>query len=103
MRLIQRDFSKDLSVQRVAQEVNLSFSRLRHLFKAEIGLTPSQYVKLLRMNCAKELALSTFLSVKEIVARVGVFDESHFLRDFKRNNGITISAYRRRYGSHYGQ
>ena len=30
------------------------------------------------------LLTTTFLSVKEIVRRVGLTDESHFVRDFKR-------------------
>jgi AraC family transcriptional regulator of arabinose operon len=94
MALIQRDLCDELSLNQVAQEVNLSPSRLRHLFKAEIGLTPVQYVKSLRMELAKELAATTFLSVKELVSHLGVTDQSHFLRDFKRAFGVTITEYR---------
>lgn len=101
--LIRENLSAGLSLHRIAQEVNLSTSRLRHLFKAEIGLTPAQYVKFLRMKLAQKLAATTFLSVKEIVAQLGVIDQSHFLRDFKRAFGSTISEYRQRRFSHIGQ
>ena len=40
------------------------------------------------------LLTTTFLSVKEIVRRVGLTDESHFVRDFKRFYGVTPSEYR---------
>lgn len=103
MALIQADLSNKLALRRVAERVNLSSSRLRHVFKAETGLTPAQYVKFLRMKLAQELAANTFLSVKEIISQLGVSDESHFLRDFKRAFGVTISQYREQSRSQNGQ
>jgi transcriptional regulator GlxA family with amidase domain len=38
---------------------------------------------------------TTFLSVKEISAAVGIHDESHFLRDFKTLYGATPTERRR--------
>jgi len=46
------------------------------------------------MQQAATLLTTTFLSVKEIVRRVGGTDESHFVRDFKRIYGVTPSEYR---------
>jgi AraC-like DNA-binding protein len=46
------------------------------------------------MQHAATLLTTTFLSVKEIVRRVGCTDESHFVRDFKRFYGVTPSEYR---------
>ena len=46
------------------------------------------------MQQAATLLTTTFLSVKEIVRRVGLTDESHFVRDFKRLYGMTPSEYR---------
>jgi predicted transposase len=46
------------------------------------------------MQQAAILLTTTFLSVKEIVRRVGLTDESHFVRDFKRLYGMTPSEYR---------
>ncbi|HKP46177.1 MAG TPA: AraC family transcriptional regulator [Pyrinomonadaceae bacterium] len=96
MALIEASLSRKLSLHHIAEELNLSTSRLRHLFKAETGVTPVQYAKFLRMKLAQELAATTFLSVKEILCHLGVGDESHFLRDFKRAHGLTISQYRSR-------
>jgi predicted transposase len=46
------------------------------------------------MQQAATLLTTTFLSVKEIVRRIGLTDESHFVRDFKRLYGMTPSEYR---------
>jgi len=47
------------------------------------------------MQDAANLLVATFLSVKEIIARVGFTDESHFVRDFKRIYGVTPTEYRK--------
>ena len=46
------------------------------------------------MERAKELLETSFLSVKEIAHRVGLNDESHFVRDFKMIYGLTPISYR---------
>jgi AraC-like DNA-binding protein len=79
---------------RFAQSVNLSPSRLHQLFKEETGWPPARYLRLLRMRRATELLETTHLNVKEIMARVGVTDESHFIRDFKKAHGATPARYR---------
>jgi AraC-like DNA-binding protein len=91
---IEDTFNTRISFEDLARDVNLSVSRLRHLFKAQIGMTPSQYAKTLRINAAKELAANTFLNVKEIISKLGNIDQSHFLRDFKRTSGQTLTQYR---------
>ena len=45
---------------------------------------------------AQELLETTRSSVKEIMVRVGVNDQSHFVRDFKRVCGCTPVRYRMR-------
>jgi AraC-like DNA-binding protein len=82
---------------RMARFVNISTSRLHQLFKEEIGLPPARYLHLLRMEQAKEHLEISYLSVKEVMARVGLTDESHFVRDFKKSYGCTPSRYRERF------
>jgi transcriptional regulator GlxA family with amidase domain len=78
----------------LAKSVNLSPSRLRCLFKNEVGVTPAQYLKSLRMERAKELMEGTFLHVKEVMIRIGMSDMSHFVRDFRRVYGLPPIKYR---------
>lgn len=92
--LLQSDFSKELSVSEMARFVNLSVSRFSHVFKSDIGVAPAKYLKTLRMGKGREFLEITFLSVKEIIIRIGLKDESHFVQDFKRTYGLTPTQYR---------
>jgi AraC family transcriptional regulator of arabinose operon len=92
--LISEDLSRPFNFDALAVSVNLSPSRLRHLFKSEIGLTPAQYLKCLRIEGARKLLEESFLRLKEVMLRVGVSDESHFVRDFKKTHGLPPIKYR---------
>lgn len=88
---------QDLNLNVIASHVNLSFWHLSRLFKSEVGMPPGQYLKSLRLNKAKELLETTFLNVKEIKCKVGVKDESHFARNFKKAFGKAPAQYRAYY------
>ncbi len=84
-----------ISLDALAASVNLSASRLRVLFKTETELTIQQYVKRMKMQRAQELVRDTFLRVSEISTQLDWKDSSHFVRDYKRNFGVTPGEYRR--------
>lgn len=83
------------ALEEMAQAVNLSPSRLRYLFKTETGMSPSDYLRHLRLEKARELLDTTFLQIKEIRTKVGIPDQSNFVRDFKRKYGASPTEYRR--------
>jgi len=91
---MREDASGELCLSELAQSVNLSVWRLCHIFKSDVGMPPMRYLRLLRMARAKDLLESSFLSVKEIAYRVGLNDESHFVRDFKSTYGASPACYR---------
>lgn len=91
---MKADVRGELTLTEFAQSVNLSVWRLSHIFKSDVGMPPIKYLKLLRMERAKGLLESSFLSVKEIAFRVGLNDESHFVRDFKLTYGYSPTTYR---------
>jgi AraC-like DNA-binding protein len=75
--------------------LGLSYSHFRHLFKKEVGISAQCFVKLTRLERAKYLLETSFLTIKEITALLGVNDISHFVRDFKMLYGQTPSMVRR--------
>jgi two-component system response regulator YesN len=95
--LLPLNLERKLRVAEVASWTGLSASALSHVFKGRTGTTPARYIKSARMEKAKKLLESSFLSVKEIASRVGVADLSHFVRDFEQRYGLSPVRYRSRY------
>lgn len=60
-----------------------------------MGITPTQYLKSVRLRKAKELLETSFLSVKQIISLVGIGDRNHFTNDFKKAYGVSPTEYRR--------
>ena len=94
IQMMREDVRGELSLGEFAQSVNLSVWRLCHIFKSDVGMPPIRYLRQLRMERAKDLLESSFLSVKEIAYQVGLNDESHFVRDFKATYGFSPALYR---------
>src|SRR5215217_4153106 len=97
--MMREDVRGELSLTDFAQSVNLAVWRLCHIFKSDVGMPPIRYLRLLRMERAKGLLESSFLSVKEIAFQVGLNDESHFVRDFKSTYGFSPALYRSHFKS----
>lgn len=62
------------------------FSRIFHSF---FGVSYSHYVRQLRLSRASDLILGSQLSLTEIALKSGYFDQSHFIRDFKKAYRMT--------------
>lgn len=99
------DYAREITLEELAKSVNLSVWHLSHLFKAQVGASPARYLKRLRLERAKVLLEDSFLSIKEVIAKVGMTDPSHFTKDFKKACGLTPTQYRatlqRSNGRHY--
>lgn len=94
MAFIEDNYRRDLSLERMAEAVSLSIWHLCHLFKAETNQTPARYLKATRMRAARKLLEESLLSIKEVMNKVGMRDQSHFAKDFKRVYGLTPSQFR---------
>ena len=92
--LLQAGLHLNLSLETIARTVNLSSSYLRALFSEVTGLPLAYYVKQLRLEAARYLLATEFLTVKQVMAKTGIKDPSHFNRDFKSAYGVTPSQYR---------
>jgi len=92
------NFERRVRLRDVAGRVNLSESHLAHLFRREAGVSPQRFLKSLRLYRASELLETTFLSVKQVMARVGFNDPSHFVREFQKTFGASPCEDRRRSG-----
>jgi AraC family transcriptional regulator of arabinose operon len=86
-----------VAVAEAAQAAGLSSSRLAHLFRAETGLTPMQFLDRQRLQRACQLLAGTPLPVKDIATQVGYGDIYHFSQRFKKLVGQSPRTYRQRH------
>ena len=94
-RYLQEHLSEDVSLSVLAEEFHLNAQYISQLFKNEIGVGFLAYLTGIRMEKAKQLLLSTSLSVAEIAREAGYGDYRVFTKVFKKNEGVTPSQYRR--------
>jgi AraC family transcriptional regulator len=79
----------------LAAQAGLSKFYFNRLFKAALGVSPSQFHITLRMDEAKRLLRETKESVVSIALDVGYTNPSHFAQLFRRETGLAPSDYRR--------
>ena len=91
--------AEEIGLDEIAQAAHLSKYHLSRQFKSKIGLSPYEYLLNLRLNRAKELLVTTGLSVSEISRQCGFVNQSGFLRLFKRVQGCTPLQYRKLRGA----
>jgi len=88
-----------ISVTELAEIASLSTSHLSRLFKLQTELSPVDYLIRLRMEKTRDLLVTSFLSIKQIMATVGYDPGSraNFVGQFKRHFDLSPSEYRKRY------
>ena len=93
---IEENFSRPISLQHVARLVHLNPSYFSVLFKQETGLTFSDFVTRKRLALAKQLLLSTSLSIEEVARMAGYGTAKYFSELFRNRVGMTPGRYRAR-------
>jgi len=93
---IRENHQRRLTLTEMAGTVNLSGWRLGHLFKEIMGTSPERFLTQVRLERAKHLLETEFLTVKEVMNRVGMSDASFFARCFKAAYGMPPGKYRDR-------
>lgn len=84
-----------ISLDRVAQKVNISPNYFSAMFSQEIGQTFIEYLTEKRINEAKRMLRQTEMRSSEIAFAVGFRDSHYFSFVFKKVSGCTPSEYRR--------
>ena len=96
-RYMEEHFSDpEISITALADAFEQSNARFSTSFKEKMGMSPLEYLTLLRVERAKELLASTEMTIRDISAQVGYYDPGSFIRRFKQVTGETPLQYRRR-------
>ena len=79
----------------ISDQLKVSNTYLSTSFKAKVGVGVVQYINELRIEQAKDLILTTDLSIKEIALAVGFTSDINFIRVFKKYEEKTPSSLRK--------
>lgn len=81
-------------VGEVTAAIGLSHKRFIERFKAEVGVTPKRYCRLLRFQHAVRRAhAARAVDWTAVAVASGYFDQAHFIHDFREFSGLTPTAY----------
>lgn len=83
-----------LTIDEICNIFNISHSYLCKIFKKYSNLTAKGTIIKIRLKEAEKLLLNTNLSIKQIAFSVGFYDDTYFMKTFKKEYHITPSEYR---------
>jgi AraC-like DNA-binding protein len=84
-------------VDALARELGVSARQLRRAFAEVVGLSPKQYLRVVRFQRARRLSLrEESLSWSQIASAVGYFDQAHMINEFRVLCGQTPAELSRR-------
>jgi AraC-like DNA-binding protein len=89
---IEESYADNMSLEQLAQLVNLSPFHLLRTFRDIVGLPPHAYLTHIRVMQAKQLLRLGIPSV-DVALLVGFADQSHFTKHFKRSVGVPPGVY----------
>ncbi|MGL5330668.1 MAG: helix-turn-helix domain-containing protein, partial [Peptostreptococcaceae bacterium] len=96
---INNNIDKKLSLESLAKVINMNESYLSRIFKDEIEMTISEYIKTKRLEKAKELLRIKDSRVKDVAISIGIQDQLYFSRMFTKKFNMTPSEYKEKYNA----
>lgn len=94
---IRGNLHKDLTLEVLAERVNLSPRHFARKFKATFGVTPADFVEELRLDEARWLLVNAEDSISDLADSVGYASDDTFRRAFERRFSVPPAEYRRRF------
>jgi AraC-like DNA-binding protein len=92
---IEKNYADNISMREMATRVKLSATHFNRRFQQLMRMTPTQYLRTVRVQAARRLLTESSRSLADIAVEVGFTDQSHFTKRFREVTGITPKEYRR--------
>lgn len=92
---IEENYRRKITLQEIADHVNLSKSYIVHLFKEQTGFTIMEYIMQYRLIQSMHLLnMNPEMPIKEVAYICGFESSAHYSRFFKENVGLPPKKYR---------
>ena len=94
---INNNLEKDLSIQNISKNANISKSVLYRRFHTYFNCTVSEYIHKKRIEKSIELLKNPDLSIEDIAQIIGYTSGSYYSKAFKNEKGISPLKYKKRF------
>ena len=86
--------NENLAIEDIADQLNISKSKLYRNIKNTSGVSANQLIRKLRIERSKELLLKSNFSISEICYNVGFSSPSYFTKRFKEYTGFVPKQFK---------
>lgn len=97
MKGLIKEYYRSITLEEIGTKLNVTPEYLGTLFRREVGVSFSNYIKKYRINKAKELLCGTEMKLYQIAEEVGYTDSKYFSKVFKEITGQLPTEYRKIY------
>lgn len=95
LQYMHENYADEINIAQLAAMENYNISYYTSWFKKKTGCIPSDYLKMVRIEKAKEILATTRYRIIDVAMQVGYSNSSSFTRAFHALEGITPNQYRR--------
>lgn len=93
--LVEANFTNyEFNVEQLCKLIFMSHSQLHRKLDALTGCSPNKFIRIVRLNKAKQLLADPSLSIAAIASDCGYNDSGYFARVFKQDFGVTPQEWR---------
>jgi len=97
IRHVEEHYQGNVSMVEMARLAGLSPTHFNRRFRQLVRMTPTAYLRAVRVQRARSLLATTTKPLAEVAALTGFTDQSHFTKRFRQTTGLTPDAYRKRF------
>lgn len=97
LRFIHENYAEALTLDKLADFLNMSKYHVSRLVKSILGMNFSEYLLIYRVEVAKKELSTTDFPISNIAMNVGFNDSTYFTKKFKEVTGLTPKHYRQTY------
>jgi AraC family transcriptional regulator len=94
---VQAKIGEDLTLEQMADSVNLSVAHFSQMFRKSTGQSPHQFVLHSRVDRAKDILRAADARVLDVALACGFKTQQHFARVFRQMCGVSPTEYRQEF------
>lgn len=95
---MERHLAEEVSLKTLSDIAHMEKIYFLKKFKSEVGTTPVNYLRRLRINQSKKLLINSEFNITQIACTVGFQSVHHFSNVFKKLVGMSPSEYKKQKG-----